>query len=108
VDTLGVIDIDGQKYYPTAPGYTSLYNKAPYLRQLGTINLNQSIGLQLNIPLFNGRQARTSYERAKLDVENYKLQLAQDNQTLQQNIFTARANAEAAIQKYSANKKAAN
>jgi len=108
VDTLGVIDIDGSKYYPTAPGYTTLYNKAPYFRQLGTINLNQSVGLQLNVPLFNGRQARTNYERAKLDVESYKLQLAQDNQTLQQNIFTARANAEAAIQKYSANKKAAN
>jgi outer membrane protein len=108
VDTLGVINIDGKNYYPTSPGYTTLFNKAPYFRQLGTINLNQSVGLQLNIPIFNGRQARTSYERAKLNVESYKLQLAQDNQTLQQNIFTARANAEAAIQKYSANKKAAN
>ena len=38
----------------------------------------------------------------RLNLENYKLQLALDNQTLQQNIYTARANAEAAIQKYSA------
>jgi len=107
VDTLGVIDIDGQKYYPTAPGYTTLTNKVPYFKQVGNINLNQSVGVQLNVPLFQGRQARTNYERAKLNLETYKLQLAQDNQTLQQNIYTARANAEAAIQKYSANKKAA-
>ncbi len=107
VDTLGVVDIGGTSYYPTSPGYSSAFTKAPYFRQLGKINLNQSVGLQLNVPLFNGRQARTNYERAKLDVENYKLQLALDNQTLQQNIYTARANAEAAIQKYSANTKAA-
>jgi outer membrane protein len=107
VDTLGVIDIDGSKYYPTAPGYNTLFNNVPYFRQVGNINLNQSIGLQLNIPIFQGRQARTAYERAKINVEASRLQLAQDNQTLQQNIYTARANAEAAIQKYSANRKAA-
>ena len=107
VDTLGVVNVDGKIYYPTAPGYTTLTNKVPYFKQVGNINLNQSIGVQLNVPIFQGRQARTAYERAKLNVETSKLQLAQDNVTLQQNIYTARANAEAAIQKYSANKKAA-
>lgn len=107
VDTLGIVNVDGKIYYPTRPGYTTLTNSVPYFKQVGNINLNQSIGLQLNVPIFQGRQARTAYERAKLNVETYKLQLAQDDQTLQQNIYTARANAEAAIQKYSANKKAA-
>jgi len=107
VDTIGVINIDGKNYYPVTPGYNTILKNVPYFRQVGNINLNQSIGVQLNVPIFQGRQARTNYDRAKLNLETYKLQLAQDNQTLQQNIYTARANAEAAIQKYSANHKAA-
>ena len=71
------------------------------------MQFGQSIGVQLNVPIFNGRQLRTSYERAKLNLESSKLQLALDNQTLQQNIYTARANAEAAIQKFYSNRKAA-
>jgi outer membrane protein len=104
---IGDVNVDGTSYKVVRSDTISYLEKTPYGRQVGNINLNQSIGLQLNVPLFNGRQARTNYERAKLNLEGYKLQLALDNQTLQQNIYTARANAEAAIQKYSANRKAA-
>ena len=36
--------------------------------QIGKTNLNQSVGLQLNVPILNGRQARTNYERAKIEL----------------------------------------
>lgn len=109
-NNIGSVSVDGKDYpvFHQDTIYTPYTKKAPYFRQVGNINFGQFVGLQLNVPIFNGRQARTNYERAKLDVENYKLQLSLDNQTLQQNIYTARANAEAAIQKYSANTKAAN
>jgi len=109
-NNIGSVNVDGKDYpvYRQDTINIPKYQKAPYFKQVGDVNFGQFIGVQLNVPIFNGRQARTSYERAKLNLESYKLQLALDNQTLQQNIFTARANAEASIQKYSANRKAAN
>ena len=53
------------------------------LKQVANLNFNQSIGIQLNIPILNGRQLKTNYERAQLDLENSKLQLRADNLTLQ-------------------------
>lgn len=93
-------------YNPSA-SYFQNVQKVSYFNQISNNVFGQSVGLQLNVPIFNGRQLRTNYERAKLNVESYKLQLALDNQTLQQNIYTARANAEAAIQKFYSNRKAA-
>lgn len=108
-DTIGVVDVGGVPYNAIAryPNTQILTKHVPYFRQLGNINLNQSVGLQLNVPIFNGRVARTNLERAKLNTDNLKLQQALANQTLQQDIYTARSNAETAIQKYSANTKAA-
>ncbi len=106
---IGTVDVSGSPYdvFNTSTAYFQRFIKPTYFKQVGDINLSQSIGVQLNVPIFNGRQLRTNYERAKLNLENSKLQLALDNQTLQQNIYTARANAEAAIQKFYSNQKAA-
>ena len=108
-DTIASTKIDGNTYPVTvqSPIYNTTLKRVPYFTQVGNAQFGQSVGVQLNVPIFNGRQLRTNYERAKLNVENYKLQLALDNQTLQQNIYTARSNAEAAIQKFYANQKAA-
>jgi outer membrane protein len=62
--------------------------------------------LQLNIPILNGRQAKTNYERAKLNLENAQLQSRTDNLTLQQNIYTAYSSAVSALAKYNASTKA--
>ncbi|HVX28447.1 MAG TPA: TolC family protein, partial [Parafilimonas sp.] len=83
------------------------FTKRPsYFRQIGNINFSQAIGLQLNIPIFNGRQLRTNYDRAKLNLENSQLQLRADNLTLQQNIYTAYSNAVSALAKFNATTKA--
>ncbi len=108
-DTVASTKINGVDYPVVAqtPIYSTSFHPVPYWRQVSNAQLGQSIGLQLNVPIFNGRQARTNYERARLNLESSQLQLAFDNQALQQNIYTARANAEAAIQKFYANQKAA-
>ncbi|MBW8686311.1 TolC family protein [Chitinophaga rhizophila] len=65
-------------------------------------NFRQSAGLSLNIPILNAWQQRAAVNRAKLDIENQELTKAKDLQQLRQDIYTAHANAVAAIQKYSA------
>ena len=108
-DSIAYTTVNGGKYpvFATSPVYATTTTKIGYWRQISDLQFGQSVGIQLNVPIFNGRQLRTNYERAKLNVESSKLQLALDNQTLQQNIYTARTNAEAAIQKFYSNKKAA-
>jgi outer membrane protein len=90
--------------YITSP--TAITGRVPYFKQISNINFSQSIGLQLNVPIFNGRQLRTNYDRAKLDLENAQLQLRADNLTLQQNIYTAYSNAVSALAKYNSSTKA--
>lgn len=68
-------------------------------------NRFQVIGLSLNIPILNGWQARTNVQQARLNVTTQELTRDQDNQKLRQDIYTAHANAVAAIQKFSASSK---
>lgn len=106
IDTVGSVNVQGSNYAVTAMGGTPIYSKAPYFKQIFNLNLNQSIGLSLNVPIFNYRQLRTNYERAKENLRTLELQKEQDNLTLQQNIYTAYNNALTGIQNYSANTKA--
>ena len=79
--------------------------KIPFGHQIET-NFGQSIGLGLNVPLFNGYFARTNWEKAKLDIRDIQLQSELDIQTLKQDIYTAYNSALAALQKNIASQKA--
>ena len=68
-------------------------------------NFSQSIGVGLNVPIFNGRSARTNWERTKLHVKQWELTKELDNQTLKQNIYRAYNDAMAALQKFNADEK---
>ncbi len=68
-------------------------------------NFGQNIGIGLNVPIFNGRSARTGWERSKLSIKNLELTKEQGDQQLKQDIYKAYIDATAAIQKFSANKK---
>ncbi|MFT4202421.1 MAG: TolC family protein [Chitinophagaceae bacterium] len=107
VDTIGVVNVQGTNYAVTAPGAIPIYNKPSYFKQIFNLNLNQSVGLSLNVPIFNYRQLRTNYEKAKENLHSLQLQQEQDNLTLQQNIYTAYNNALTGIQNFNANAKAA-
>ncbi len=96
-------------YYPSVnPVYSSQpFYKAfqGYGEQLSN-NFGQQVGLQLNIPIFNGNSQRTNYKKAQLNVATAKLTKESDLMTLKQNIYQAYYNAVASLEKFEANKKA--
>jgi outer membrane protein len=69
-------------------------------------NFGQNVGLQLNVPIFNGNQSRTNFNKAKLNVISARLTKENDLLSLKQSIYQAYYNAVASLQKYDANQKA--
>jgi outer membrane protein len=65
-------------------------------------NLNRQVGLQLNVPIFNGLQTHTNVQRSKINVANNKLNMDIAKQTLFKNIAQAYVDAKAAFQKFKA------
>lgn len=68
-------------------------------------NFGQSVGISLNMPLFNARSARTAWERSKLSLEQARLTQQQGDLQLKQDIYRAYNDATAALQKYQADMK---
>jgi outer membrane protein len=66
-------------------------------------NFSQNFGISISVPIFNGGQASTNYQKSKLNLENAKVSREQIDQTLKQNIYQAYNSAIAALQKYNAN-----
>jgi len=102
----------GGKNFVFAPSATTTRVSQPFGRvftdywtQLDN-NFRQQIGFQLNIPIFNGNQVRTNYEKAKLNVKTATLTKQNDLLILKQNIYDAYYNAVASLEKFEANKKA--
>jgi outer membrane protein len=69
------------------------------------LNFNQSVGLNLSIPIFNGTNLRTNYQRSKINISNLQLQQQADNLKLKQDIYQAYNSAMVALEKYNAGKK---
>jgi outer membrane protein len=65
-------------------------------------NLNRQIGLQINVPIFNGLQTHSNVQRNKIALMNNKLNLDITKQTLFKNIAQAYADAKGAFQKHKA------
>ncbi len=65
----------GQAVFPTAPltGYGA-YNPKPFSDQLKD-NLNETMNLNLSIPIFNGWVTRSNVAQAKIGIENANLDL---------------------------------
>lgn len=68
-------------------------------------NINRSIGLTLNIPIFSGLSTHTSIERAKLNMEIAASDLELTKNNVRQDIERAYADAVAAAKNYRATKK---
>ena len=102
--------VNGVAYNVVSPDLTQ-GNKIGYFKSdaFGTQlsdNFRQSIGLSINVPIFNGGSARTNYEKAKLNIKTLELQKAISNQNTKQDIYTAYNNAIVALEKFNAGKKA--
>jgi outer membrane protein len=105
-EDIGTVVVGGTTYTVKNEGLRQNvgYTTIPFRDQIDN-NFRQSVGLSLNIPILNGWQQRTAVQRAKLDIKNQELTKEADLQKLRQNIYTAHANAVAAIQKFSASSK---
>jgi len=77
----------------------------PYWNQIQD-NRNWGIGLGLSIPIFNGWMVNTNVKNAKLNIENYQLELKNTRNILYKEIQQAYADAVASMKKYKASQNA--
>lgn len=86
-----------------SPGYTG-YDVIPFGDQLND-NQNKSLSFSLQIPIYNGWQARTAISQARIKKEEADLTLQQTKLDLNEKIQTAYADAVAALKNYNASEK---
>lgn len=82
-----------------------LYGDYPFPEQLSD-NLNYGFGFTLNLPILNGWQVNTNISGSKLNIENSQYSLEAEKKQLYKTIQQSRADAVAALKKYSASMKA--
>ena len=106
-DTLGFVELSPGVTRPAVrPEFNFFAPNASFSQQVFDASLRQAIGINLSIPIFNNRQLRTNWQRAKLNAENIRLQSDQDNLTLQNDIYSAHNDAVNAMQGFRAAQKA--
>ena len=103
VDTIATVS--GSGAFVVVPKTGATFFADPYYTQISD-NFNSRIGVNLSVPIFNGRSARTTWEKQKLTVKNLSLQQELDNMTLKQDIYKAYTDAMTALQKFNASTKA--
>jgi outer membrane protein len=89
--------------YSPVPKYTGVQD-ATVWRQFDR-NFRQNVGLSLSVPIFNGNQTRTAYNRNKINQLSAVLQAKADSQTLKQDIYQAYQNAVNALQTFNSRRK---
>ncbi|MEP7169497.1 MAG: TolC family protein, partial [Bacteroidota bacterium] len=86
------------------PIYNYAFQKTPLTDQFDN-NFYKSVGVSLNIPIFNGLSARSSVKRSKLNYESAKYSAELTRSTLYKSIQQAYSDAVAALNKYKASEK---
>jgi len=66
----------------------------------------QGVGISINVPIFNGSQARSNVKRAMLEVKRSDLSIERDKLQLKQDVYTAYYSASGAFQTFVAREKA--
>jgi outer membrane protein len=99
----GFIDVQKPLYVNGAKnGYIT---SDPFGTQFNN-NFGQGIGININIPIFNGWQAKAAYQKTKINIKNLQYQQDLDNKTLKQNIYQAYNAAVVAMEKLSSTSRA--
>ncbi len=103
---IGLVTVSGVDYqvFPNMPLTNYKYGNVTYFDQLNQ-NFRQSIGINVSVPILNGGNLRTAWERSKLNVKQVELQKEQNAYTLKQDIYNAYNDAVAALQKFNADTK---
>lgn len=87
-----------------APSFDVETRVIPFWDQIDE-NLNRSIGLNLQIPIFNSFQVRTNISQSKISLENARLQRQIVRDELYKTIEQSHQDAHAALQRYKATEK---
>ena len=96
-----MVTVNGTAYPVATPNIVVPQSKRGFSNQISN-NFQQNVGLALRIPIFNSYQARSNYERSKVDIKNQEIVKEQADQKLKQDIYTAYSIALAALQKFNA------
>jgi outer membrane protein len=78
--------------------------KKPYFGQLGD-NFGQGVGLNLQVPIWDGQQRKIAIERQQLNVESQSIALERTKQQLKSDVQNAIASSRAARKQYDAAQK---
>lgn len=95
-----------------SPTYELLYSKRTFSEYWNGFSkqlrdqFGQGVGLSVNVPIFNGGQARANMMRARVDIKSSQLSIDRDKLQLKQDIYTAYYSASGAFQTYLAREKA--
>lgn len=84
-----------------APVFDYSLETNPYRRQLDQ-NLNRAVGISMSIPLFNGMNTRSGLRRARLNLENARINKDQTLNQVFQSVQQAHTDAKAAGKRYQA------
>jgi outer membrane protein len=103
IDTVGHVVGTNAPVVGEGQGYNILNSKVGYFTQLNQY-FSQSVGVTVNIPIFNQGVLRTTYNKSKLNLRNQELTRDEDNLTLKNNIYQAYTLAVAALEKFEAQK----
>jgi len=98
------VNVGGTSYNVFPYQFTASYKNTDFPKQLND-NFRQAVGLSVNVPIFNGSNLRTNYERSKLNISSLQLQKNLDDQTLKQNIYSAYNAVVVALEKFNASLK---
>ncbi|MEO6232788.1 MAG: TolC family protein [Ferruginibacter sp.] len=103
---IGSVNVNGVDYnvFSNQPFTTYTYDKTALFRQFNQ-NFRQSIGIGISVPIFNGSNLRTNWQRSKLNIRTVELQQEIDNQTTKQDIYQAYNSALVALEKFNSSKK---
>ena len=108
------LDIAEGGKMPTLSAFAGISNNyfasefAPSFNDQVSKNLNENIGVNLSIPLFNRYQNRTNVENSKIQILNSELELESTKKQLRKQIEQAYTNSVASLERYNANKAAVN
>ena len=99
------VNVNGVDYNVFAPTPVIVGQKINPVGSQYTDNFGQALGVSLNVPIFNGRSARSAWDRTKLDMKMLELQKEQSDMQLKQDIYTAYNDAMTSLEQFNANKK---
>src|SRR5690606_16183039 len=92
---IGTVEGTGQNV--VAPNFLPILGSSlPVFDQFNE-NKGHSFGFQLSIPVLNGFATRNAVERSKVAVDRFKIAYAQEELTLERNVYTAFTDAKGAL-----------